>query len=286
MRVRGAPLIGVDRGVRRLPRAARRRLRCRARGGLRRAARHAPDGRQPRLGARRDARGARRGRARASASRARTRRPPRSRTRTSRPAARSASTARGCWPSCAARRDGAPVQVLTHCNAGWLATVDWGTALAPGLRRVRARDPAACLGRRDAAAQPGREPHRLGARRSTACRTRWSPTARAATCSSAASVDLVLVGSDRITRDGDVCNKIGTYPEGARGARQRRAVLRRRCRTRRSTGASTDGVAQIPIEERAASELRLGRGPHAGRRARRGRDPAGRRARRGTSPST
>ena len=60
---------------------------------------------------------------------------------------------------------------LTHCNAGWLATVDWGTALAPIYQAHDAGIPDPCLGRRDAAAQPGRQPHRLGARPSTACRT-------------------------------------------------------------------------------------------------------------------
>ena len=63
------------------------------------------------------------------------------------------------------------VNVLTHCNAGWLATVDWGTALSPIYHAARCRHPDPRLGRRDAAAQPGRQPDRLGARPSTACRT-------------------------------------------------------------------------------------------------------------------
>ena len=61
-------------------------------------------------------------------------------------------------------KEGERVNVLTHCNAGWLATVDWGTATAPiymahdkGHRRARVR-------RRDAAAQSGRFAHRLGTR--------------------------------------------------------------------------------------------------------------------------
>ena len=63
-----------------------------------------------------------------------------------------------------AQEAGEPVNVLTHCNAGWLATVDWrhrDRADLPGARQGHA-DP--CLGRRDAAAQPGRFAHRLGAR--------------------------------------------------------------------------------------------------------------------------
>ena len=132
MRVRGAPLIGVDRGLRRLPGAARGRFRRGARARLPGAARDAPHRREPRLGAR--ARCAPRSRASApgaARSRAPTRGRPRSPTPTSRPAARSASTARSLLAELAERRGGEPVNVLTHCNAGWLATVDWGTALAP-----------------------------------------------------------------------------------------------------------------------------------------------------------
>ena len=71
----------------------------------------------------------------------------------------------------AARKPG-PVNVLTHCNAGWLATVDWGTATSPHLPGARRRAAGARVGRRDAAAQPGRQPHGLGTGRRPACRTR------------------------------------------------------------------------------------------------------------------
>jgi methylthioribose-1-phosphate isomerase len=70
----------------------------------------------------------------------------------------------------AARRPGQPVRVLTHCNAGWLATVDWGTALAP-IFAPRGRRAGRGLGRRDPAAQPG-DADRLGAGAGTACPTR------------------------------------------------------------------------------------------------------------------
>ena len=64
----------------------------------------------------------------------------------------------------AARKNGEPVNVLTHCNAGWLATVDVGTATAPIYTGARQGHRHPCLGRRDAAAQPGRFADRLGAR--------------------------------------------------------------------------------------------------------------------------
>ena len=63
-----------------------------------------------------------------------------------------------------AEEAGEPVNVLTHCNAGWLATVDVGTATAPIYTGARQGHRHPCLGRRDAAAQPGRFAHRLGAR--------------------------------------------------------------------------------------------------------------------------
>ena len=81
----------------------------------------------------------------------------------------------------AAEARGEPVNVLTHCNAGWLATVDWGTALAPIYVAHDAGHAAPCLGRRDAAAQPGRGAHRLGARRARRAAHRRSPTMPAAT---------------------------------------------------------------------------------------------------------
>ena len=62
------------------------------------------------------------------------------------------------------KKPGEPVNVLTHCNAGWLATVDWGTATAPIYTAHDKGIAAPCLGRRDPAAQPGRLAHRLGAR--------------------------------------------------------------------------------------------------------------------------
>ena len=64
----------------------------------------------------------------------------------------------------AARSGRDRVDVLTHCNAGWLATVDWGTALAPIYAAHRAGRAGPRLGGRNAAAQPGRQPDRLGTR--------------------------------------------------------------------------------------------------------------------------
>jgi len=104
----------------------------------------------------------------------------------------------------------APLEVLTHCNAGWLATVDWGTALAPvyaahraGLplhvwvSETRPRNQGAGLTAWELA-QEG-VPHTVIADNASGHLMR---TGR---------VDVVLTGTDRTTAAGDVCNKIGTY---------------------------------------------------------------------------
>ncbi len=110
----------------------------------------------------------------------------------------------------AARKDGAPVQILTHCNAGWIATVDWGTALAPiymahdeGLPvhvwvdETRPRNQGAAL----TAWELGRHgvPHTIVADNAGGHLMQQG------------QVDLCIVGTDRTTRSGDVANKIGTY---------------------------------------------------------------------------
>jgi methylthioribose-1-phosphate isomerase len=101
------------------------------------------------------------------------------------------------------------VRILTHCNAGRLATAGYGTAL--GVIRSAARM-GRCWGlrRRDAALPPGRAAHRVGAD------ARGHPRHRhrrqhGGLPDVAGEVDAVVVGADRIARNGDVANKIGTY---------------------------------------------------------------------------
>lgn len=109
-----------------------------------------------------------------------------------------------------AKPAGAPLRILTHCNAGWLATVDWGTALAPiymahdaGLPlevwvdETRPRNQGAAL----TAWELGRHgvPHKVIADNAGGHLMQQG------------LVDLCIVGTDRTTANGDVCNKIGTY---------------------------------------------------------------------------
>ena len=110
----------------------------------------------------------------------------------------------------AARKSGQTVNVLTHCNAGWLACVDWGTALAPiymahdegiplhvWVDETRPRNQGASL----TAFELGSHgvPHAVIADNA------------GGHLMQAGRVDLAIVGTDRVTRNGDVANKIGTY---------------------------------------------------------------------------
>ena len=110
----------------------------------------------------------------------------------------------------AAKKPGQTVKVLTHCNAGWLACVDWGTALAPiymahdegiplhvWVDETRPRNQGASL----TAFELGSHgvPHAVVADNA------------GGHLMQAGRVDLVIVGTDRVTRNGDVANKIGTY---------------------------------------------------------------------------
>src|SRR5205085_5549342 len=110
----------------------------------------------------------------------------------------------------AGKKPGERVNVLTHCNAGWLATVDWGTATAPIYRaheldldvhvwvdETRPRNQGASL----TAWELGHHgvPHTV------------IPDNTGGHLMQHGLVDLVIVGTDRVTANGDVCNKIGTY---------------------------------------------------------------------------
>jgi methylthioribose-1-phosphate isomerase len=153
----------------------------------------------------------------------------------------------------AERKGKAAVNVLTHCNAGWLATVDWGTALAPIYKAHRAgldihvwvdetrpRNQGASL----TAFELGQEgvPHTLIADNTGGHLMQHG------------MVDLVIVGSDRTTRTGDVCNKIGTYLK-ALAAKDNDVGFYAALPASTLDWTLTDGVAQIPIEQRSPDEV-------------------------------
>ena len=153
--------------------------------------------------------------------------------------------------------DAGPVNILTHCNAGWLACVDWGTALAPVYRahdagipvhvwvdETRPRNQGAALTTWELAAHG--VPHTLVADNAGGHLMQQG------------RVDLCLVGTDRTTRKGDVANKIGTYLK-ALAARASGVPFHVALPGTTIDWATADG-ADIPIEERAAEEVLRVRG--------------------------
>lgn len=146
-----------------------------------------------------------------------------------------------------------PIQLLTHCNAGWLATVDWGTALAPiykahraGLNihvwvdETRPRNQGASL----TAYELGREgvPHTVIVDNAGGHLMQHG------------HVDAVIVGSDRTTGCGDVCNKIGTYLK-ALAARDNGVPFYVALPSSTIDWSISDGIAEIPIEARSTTEV-------------------------------
>lgn len=150
------------------------------------------------------------------------------------------------------KKPGEPVNILTHCNAGWLATVDWGTATSP---IYRAFDEGLSIH----VWVDETRPRNQGAITSWELQNHGVPLTYIADSASAhfmqhGQVDIVIVGSDRTTRRGDVCNKIGTYPT-ALAAHANNVPFYVALPSPTIDWSVSDGVAQIPIEERPTSEI-------------------------------
>jgi len=152
---------------------------------------------------------------------------------------------------------GRPLNVLTHCNAGWIATVDWGTAVAPIYMAHDLGIPVHVWVDETRPRNPG-------------LLTAWELASHGVPHTyitdnagghlmQRGQVDLVLVGADRVTRRGDVCNKIGTYLK-ALAARAHDIPFYAAVPTPTIDWAIEDALAQIPIEERSAEEVRWVRG--------------------------
>jgi methylthioribose-1-phosphate isomerase len=152
----------------------------------------------------------------------------------------------------AEKKGGKPVEILTHCNAGWLACVDWGTALAPiymahdeGIKvhvwvdETRPRNQGASLTAFELGAHG--VPYTLIADNAGGHLMQKR------------MVDLCIVGTDRTTANGDVANKIGTYLK-ALAARDNAIPFFVALPYSTIDWSMTDGSA-IPIEERNAEEV-------------------------------
>lgn len=153
----------------------------------------------------------------------------------------------------ATKEAGQTVNVLTHCNAGWLACVDWGTALAPiymahdkGMKihvwvdETRPRNQGASL----TAFELGGHgvPHTIVADNA------------GGHLMQAGEVDLCIVGTDRVTANGDVANKIGTYLK-ALAAKDNGVPFHVALPYSTIDWSMKKGVGMIPIEERSPDEL-------------------------------
>ncbi|HEX4666496.1 MAG TPA: S-methyl-5-thioribose-1-phosphate isomerase [Chthoniobacterales bacterium] len=154
----------------------------------------------------------------------------------------------------AARKNGEPVNILTHCNAGWLACVDFGTATASiyaahdegipvhvWVDETRPRNQGAKL----TAWELGEHgvPHTVIADNAGGHLMQRG------------AVDLVLVGTDRTTYTGDVANKIGTYLK-ALAAKDSGVPFYVALPSSSFDWKMRDGLAEIPIEERGAEEVK------------------------------
>ena len=152
----------------------------------------------------------------------------------------------------AARKPGQPVNVLTHCNAGWLASVDFGPATAPiymahdigipihvWVDETRPRNQGASL----TAWELGQHgvPHTVIADNTGGHLMQHG------------MVDMVIVGTDRVTARGDVCNKIGTYLK-ALAAKDNGVPFYVALPSTTIDFTVSDGVKEIPIEQRGAEE--------------------------------
>ena len=151
------------------------------------------------------------------------------------------------------RKNGEPVNILTHCNAGWLATIDWGTATAPfyvaqergipihvWVDETRPRNQGSQLTAFELAEQG--IPHTVIVDNA------------AGHLMQQGLVDLLLTGTDRTTRTGDVANKIGTYLK-ALAARDNGIPFYVGLPSTTIDWDTGDGVGNIPIEERAPDEV-------------------------------
>jgi methylthioribose-1-phosphate isomerase len=157
----------------------------------------------------------------------------------------------------AARKAGQPVNILTHCNAGWLATVDWGTATAP---IYRAHDEGLPLH----VWVDETRPRNQGALTAFELAEQGVPHCyivdnAGGLLMQQGLVDMVIVGTDRVTANGDVCNKIGTYLKAL--AAQAHGIPFYVALPSSTFDPATPDGASVQIEERSADEVLLVTGP-------------------------
>ncbi|MEO3434641.1 S-methyl-5-thioribose-1-phosphate isomerase [Inquilinus sp. CAU 1745] len=155
----------------------------------------------------------------------------------------------------ARKKPGEPVNILTHCNAGWLATVDYGTATAPIYLAAEEGVPVHVY-------VDETRPRNQGAQL-----TAWELVGHGVPHTlivdnagghlmQRGNIDMVIVGTDRTTANGDVCNKIGTYLK-ALAAADNGVPFYVALPSPTIDWTVSDGIREIPIEERAGDEVSL-----------------------------
>ena len=155
----------------------------------------------------------------------------------------------------ASKKPGESVNIQTHCNAGWLATVDYGTATAPMYMATEEGIPVHVY-------VDETRPRNQGAQL-----TAWEMAGHGVPHTlvvdnagghlmQRGQVDMVIVGTDRTTANGDVCNKIGTYLK-ALAARDNGVPFYVALPSPTIDWTVKDGLAEIPIEERSGDEVSL-----------------------------
>ncbi|MGR3659941.1 MAG: S-methyl-5-thioribose-1-phosphate isomerase [Paracoccaceae bacterium] len=153
----------------------------------------------------------------------------------------------------ATKTNNAPVNILTHCNAGWIATVDWGTATSPIYHANNANIPVHVW-------VDETRPRNQGALL-TAWELGQNGVSHDLITDNAGGhlmqhgeVDLVIVGTDRTTASGDVCNKIGTYLK-ALAAHDNNVPFYVALPSPTIDWTINNGLTEIPIEERDGREV-------------------------------
>ena len=153
----------------------------------------------------------------------------------------------------ARKKENKTINILTHCNAGWLATVDWGTALSPIFKAFNNKISVHVW-------VDETRPRNQGA-----SLTAWELNAHGIDHTvisdnagghlmQSGNVDLCIVGADRTTRTGDVCNKIGTYLK-ALAAADTNIPFYAAVPSSTIDWNISDGLKQIPIENRSEEEV-------------------------------
>lgn len=158
------------------------------------------------------------------------------------------------------RKNGQPVNILTHCNAGWLACVDWGSATSPIYHAQQAGIPIHVW-------VDETRPRNQGAQL-TAFELGQQGIAHTLIADNTGGhlmqqgmVDMVITGADRVASNGDVANKIGTYLK-ALAAKDNHIPFYVALPGSTIDWNITDGLTQIPIEQRSADEVKYISGWH------------------------